>query len=232
MKGSSVIAAIGKKFRVTTKRAIASRLGMSEMAIHNWRNRKSINETAIARLVFSAYRAGATASQQTALRPLVEFARIDRSKSKLGASFELFNTKMANGRTHSYLDGLRKELEKHHGIYIFFDSRGQAIYTGKARKQTLWREMKNAFNRERGDLQKIKRVKHPAGNVRYLTSEEKTRQIREFEIPLHDIAAYFSAYQVVDGMINEVEAMLVRSFANDLLNKKMERFGQQKKKEK
>jgi len=232
MKGSSVIAAIGKKFRVTTKRAIASRLGMSEMAIHNWRNHKSINETAIARLVFSAYRAGAAASQQTALRPLVEFARIDRSKSKLGASFELFNTKMADGRTHSYLDGLRKELEKHHGIYIFFDSRGQAIYTGKARKQTLWREMKNAFNRERGDLQKIKRVKHPAGNVRYLTSEEKTRQIREFEIPLHDIAAYFSAYQVSDGMINEVEAMLVRSFANDLLNKKMERFGQQKKKKK
>ena len=31
-------------------------------------------------------------------------------------------------------------------------------------------------------------------------------------------------------MINEVEAMLVRSFAYDLLNKRMERFGWQRKK--
>lgn len=30
-------------------------------------------------------------------------------------------------------------------------------------------------------------------------------------------------------MIGEVEAMLVRSFANDLLNQRMERFGQQRK---
>ena len=92
--------------------------------------------------------------------------------------------------------------------------------------------MKFAFNRERGDLQKIKRVRHPSGKTPYRNSEEKSRQIHEFEIPLHDIAAYFSAYQVADGMINEVEAMLVRSFANDLLNKRMERFGQQKKKKK
>ncbi len=232
MKGNSVIAAVQKKFKASTKKEIANRLGLSVMAIHNWRKRKNINETAIARLILSAYRAGASTSQRTALRPLVEFARIERSESKLGASFELFNTKMADGRIHSYLDGLRKELEKHHGVYIFFDSRGQAIYTGKARKQTLWREMKLAFNRERGDLQKIKRVKHPAGNVRYRTSEEKSRQIRDVEIPLHDIATYFSAYFVTDGMINEVEAMLVRSFANDLLNKRMERFGQQKKKKK
>lgn len=229
MKGSSVIAAVQKKLKVSTKKEVANRLGLSPMAIHNWRKRKSINETAIARLIFSAYRAGAVASQQTAIRPLVEFARIDKSESRSGARFELFKSKANSGSAAPYLEGLRKELEDHHGIYIFFDSRGQAIYTGKARRQSLWREMKFAFNRERGDLQKIKRVKHPAGKNRYRTSDEKSRQIREFEIPLHDIAHYFSAYQVADGMINEVEAMLVRSFANNLLNKRMERFGQQKR---
>ncbi len=230
MKGSTVIAALKKKFRDTTNRALSGHLGITVMAIGNWRKRKNVKETDIARLVFSASRAGAFAFQKTAIQPLVEFARIEKSKSKLGANFELFDTKYPDGRMRPYMDGLRKELEKLHGVYIFFDSRGQAIYTGKARKQTLWREMKLAFNRERGDLQKIKRVKHPSEKIRYRTSAEKARQIREFEIPLHDIAAYFSAYQVADSMINEVEAMLVRSFANDLLNKKMERFGQQKKK--
>jgi hypothetical protein len=41
---------------------------------------------------------------------------------------------------------------------------------------------------------------------------------------LYDLADYFSAYSVDDGMINDLEALLVRGFANDLLNVKMERF--------
>ena len=32
------------------------------------------------------------------------------------------------------------------------------------------------------------------------------------------MAAYLSAYRVADGMISEVEAMLIRGFLNDLLN--------------
>ncbi len=98
-----------------------------------------------------------------------------------------------------------------------------------ARKQSLWDEMNLAFNRERGELQKIKRVRHPLRNQPYKTSNEKARQISDYVVPLHELSAYFSAYEVTDKMINEVEAMLVRSFANDLLNKRMEKFGQQKK---
>jgi hypothetical protein len=71
---------------------------------------------------------------------------------------------------------------------------------------------------------KIKRVRHPKRNQAYKTTDEKSRQIVERAVPLHELASYFSAYRVVDGMINEVEAMLVRSFANDLLNTLMERF--------
>jgi hypothetical protein len=107
---------------------------------------------------------------------------------------------------------------------VFFDSSGRAIYAGKARKQKLWKELNLAFNRRRNDLQTIKRVKHPSTNSLYKTSDEKSRQIREISVPLHELAAYVSAYAVEDGMISVVEAMLVRSFANDLLNKRMERF--------
>jgi len=89
--------------------------------------------------------------------------------------------------------------------------------------------MTNAFNRKRGELQTIKRVRHPKTKVTYRTSDEKARQIHDYEVPLHELAAYFSAYEVTDGMIPEVESLLVRSFANDLLNKRMEKFSQQKK---
>jgi hypothetical protein len=44
------------------------------------------------------------------------------------------------------------------------------------------------------------------------------------------LATYFSAYQIVDGMVNKLEALLVRSFANNLLNKRMETFGLQEAK--
>ena len=46
---------------------------------------------------------------------------------------------------------------------------------------------------------------------------------------LHDLAAYFSAFHVEDAMIDDVEALLVRAFPNDLLNSKMERFVAAKK---
>jgi hypothetical protein len=73
-------------------------------------------------------------------------------------------------------------------------------------------------------VQKIKRVNHPQRRQAYRTSDQQARQITDNLVSLHDIAAYFSAYQVVDGMIDDLESLLVRSFANDLLNIRMERF--------
>jgi hypothetical protein len=231
MKGESVIAALMNKFRAGTDQALAKRLGVSGVAIGNWKKRKTITERQVAGLVHSACRAGARDMQDKAIRPLVEFFRIDKYKTK-GSKCRLFSITTADGETHPYLRGLQDELKKCHGVYIFFDSRGHAIYTGKARQLNLWEEMQNAFNRERGDVQKIKRVTHPIRKKTYLTSDEKVRQITDQEVPLHELAQYFSAYEVADGMINEVEAMLVRSFANDLLNTRMEKFGATKRKKK
>ncbi len=230
MKGDTVISAIKKKFKVSTDRALADKIGITAQAIQNWKNRKTVTERQLAGLIYSSRSAGAINMQTKAIRPIVEFFRIEKSESRQRANYELFGTKNEDGDIHPYLDGLRKELEKHKGVYIFFDSRGQAIYTGKARRQSLWKEMNKAFNRPRGEVQKIKRVSHPIRRQPYRTSDEKARQIIDQVVRLSELASYFSAYQVADGLINEMEAMLVRSFANDLLNKKMERFGQQKKK--
>ncbi|HEV2198219.1 MAG TPA: hypothetical protein VGR73_00250 [Bryobacteraceae bacterium] len=225
--GDDVILALKKKFRVDTDKSLQHRIGVTIPAIQNWKKRTKLTARQIAGLVHKATVAGARNLQKSAIRPLVEFFPCNRSKK--GAGYDLFAIDGESGDKHKYFAGLRKEMESHFGVYLFFDSRGQAIYAGKARKQSLWKEMNLAFNRQRGGIQTIKRVRHPRRNQTYRTSDEKSRQIRDRAVPLHELAHYFSAYVVTDGMITEVEAMLVRSFANDLLNKRMERFGQQRR---
>ena len=229
MTGEDVLAALKKKFRVKTNRDLAARLGVTEVSVQNWKNRRRITARQFAGLVGSAARAATKNFQMTAIRPLVEFFKIRGTNSPQGAKHRLFDIQDKAGKDHPYRTGLKDELDTFHGVYVFFDSRGQAIYAGKAKRQTLWKEMTAAFNRDRDSVQKIKRVRHPESRVQYRNTEEKSRQIVEYSVPLHEIAVYFSAYHVVDGMIDELESLLVRSFANDLLNIRMERFGRQRK---
>jgi len=121
------------------------------------------------------------------------------------------------------------ELKRCHGVYIFYDSRGHALYVGKADRLYLWEEMKNAYNRDRGEIQKICRVNHPLERRReYRSSNEKERKISAKPVPLHFLTSYFSAYDIVPTAIDDLEALLIRSFANDLMNIRMETFSHQK----
>ena len=229
MKGIEVIEALKRKLDLSTDRELSNRLGITGHAIHNWKVRRTVTARQVVGLLNRAIIASAKSTHSTAIRPLVEFFPIERCPSRQGARFEIFATRDGEGDVRPYYKGLRDELEGKHGEYIFFDSRGQAIYAGKARRQNLWKEIKLAFNRERGDVQNIRRVRHPERNKIYRTSDEKARQIVDQVVPIHELAAYFSAYEVADGLIGEVEAMLVRSFANDLLNVRMERFDHQRR---
>jgi len=229
MKGRDVISELAKKFKIRTDLELSKKLGITTQAIQIWKNREKVTERQLAGLISKAMQAEAANLQRNAIRPIAEFFRVDKCETKLGKKYELFDTKTKEGDSHPYLNGLRQELERCHGVYIFFDSRGRAIYTGKARHQELWKEMNNAFNRDRGEVQKVKKVNHPSRKQAYLTSDEVHRQIRDCQVPLHDLACYFSAYEIADGMVGNMEAMLVRSFANDLLNCRMERFGRHKR---
>jgi hypothetical protein len=228
VKGKEVVEALKRKLRAGTDRDLARQLGITVQAIQIWKNRSSVTTRQIASLVNAARVSGGKFLAADSIRPVVEFFPIEKCDSKQAAKYELFPV----SDNHPYRRGVRGELSKQHGIYIFFDSRGQAIYAGKARQQNLWSEMKGAFNRDRGKVQKIKRVYHPTSKVEYKTSLEKSRQIADHFVPLHDLAAYFSAYVVADSLINKMEAMLVRSFANDLLNIRMEQFLTKQKKQK
>lgn len=217
MKGDTLVTALKKKFRVKTDAALAKHLGISHPGVQTWKHRGEVTYRQLAGLVHSA------SFQSNAIRPVVEFFRIERSDSPQGASYEVFSD-TENNQPHPYRSGLKEELLRHHGVYIFFDSRGQAIYVGKTGRQSLWKEINSAFNRNRGDVQMIRRVRHPRRRQAFRTTEEQSRRILRDVVPLHELAVYFSAYQVVDAMINDLESLLVRSFANDLLNVRMENF--------
>lgn len=215
MKGDKLITSLKRKFRVSTDAALAKHLGISIPAIQLWKNRKTVTPRQVASLVHKA------SFQSNVIRPIVEFYPIQKVETKRGASFEVFSPKDGEKSEHPYRGGLKDELIVHHGVYVFFDSRGQVIYVGKARRQNLWKELNLAYNRDRGEVQSIYRVRHPTNRMKFGT---KPRQIVSQPVALHEPAAYFSAYQVPDAMINDLECMLVRSFANDLLNVRMEKF--------
>jgi hypothetical protein len=206
-----------------TDAELARELGVTQPALGVYRG-KELTPRKAANLIESFAKQAERRLMDNTLIPIVEFFPLGPVQTTHGKRRRIFSTEDTNGGSHPYLTGLRKRLEQAHGIYIFHDSRGRAIYAGKARQRPLWAEMNSAFNRDRGEVQNIKRVRHPTIRVEYRGLEEKKRQIRRRSVALHDIATYMSAYQVPDGLIGKFEALLVRSFANDLLNVRMENF--------
>jgi hypothetical protein len=88
--------------------------------------------------------------------------------------------------------------------------------------------MNLAFKRKR-NIQRIALVSHPERNQEFKPGYEKLRQPKDTLLELYDLAHYFSAYHVDDGMIDDLEALMVRSFANNLLNVRMEKFAHSRK---
>ncbi len=227
MTGAQFIASIRKRMerelgKQPTNRAVAAKLGVTVQALSNWEARDEVTADQMAGLIFKVESVSANRTQLSALRPIVEFFELTPAQIGSGENYCIFQAKV-DGFEHPYLLGLRKELEAHHGIYIFHDSRGRALYAGKARSQSLWKEINLVFNRDR-QLQNIRRVNHPEHRQDFRTSDELRRQIRTVNVRLHELAAYVSAYEVADGMIGQLESLLIRAFANDLLNKRMENF--------
>ena len=229
MNGAEFIEAVKRKLtdesgKDVTDRWIAERLGITMQALQNWRRRETVTVRQMVGVLFRSQMKAIEQAERQAIRPIVEFFKLTPTESRDGARTEIFGVRGDGGEDHPYLLGLKDELIAYHGIYIFHDSRGRALYAGKARRQNLWREINNAYNRDRS-VQKIRRVNHPERRQKFRTSDEKRRQIRLRTVPLHDLAAYLSAYHVADGLIGELESLLIRGFANDLLNVRMENFG-------
>jgi hypothetical protein len=205
-----------------TDRALAAYLGISLTSLANWRSREVITTRQLAGLLSAVAKASKRRAEAEAIKPIVEFFQIQQATVGNGDTYRIFDAGKGDDE-HPYLAGLKRELEAHRGVYIFDDSRGRALYTGKTKAQSLWKEINLAYNRDRDpNLQRILRVQHPERRQDFRTSDEMRRQIRPINVRLHELAEYVSAYQVSDGMIGDIESLLIRAFPNDLLNKKIE----------
>ena len=207
--------------RFKTDRDIANYLGTKPAQMSKWlKEGKSLTNLEMERLIERTRKAAIDETLSVAISPIVEFFPIEPVESKQGMEWELF----ATGKDAPLpARGLRMKLEKAKGIYIFHDTRGRALYAGKTTKRTLWAEMKNAFNRDRG-RQELFRVEHPTRNQEFVSAADKLRSIKQTSVLLADMAAYFSAYEISPSMIDSIEALVIRAFANDLLNARMEKF--------
>lgn len=199
---------------------LANHLGMSLPSLKKLRGK----ELSAGQIVDIMRRRGRTVEREICDRsilPIVEFFELEYEWTARGASARLFPLKDENGKPFPYLVQLCDRLKMARGIYVFHDSRGRAIYAGKAVLQPLWTEMNNAYNRNRGDVQSIKRADHP--RIRGVFGATDV-QITKREICLWEMASYVSAYEVHGELISKMEALIIRSFANDLLNVRMEHF--------
>lgn len=212
-----------KGTKSVTDTVLARAIGVTQPQLGNYRGR-GLTPRQVVNLAEKYAKASENRLVAETVVPIVEFLHVSRTESRRGARWELFQIADEQGNEHPYLAGLRAALEGKHGIYVFHDSRGRAIYAGKAQRLSLWAEMNNAFNRDRGEVQSIKRVTHPQNRVGYREPMEQKRQIAKQPIALHDVASYCSAYEVPDQLIGKFEALIVRAFANDLLNVRMEHF--------
>lgn len=223
MKGADLIEALRKALENLVEREVTDKEVSRVCGQTNIGQNKTVNITP--QFIVNLVKGTRKHAREDSIHTVVEFFPIAKCESKQRAKFEIFDV----SDKHDYLEGLHLELKNTKGVYVFFDSRGKAVYVGSTKERNLWDEMKSAFNRVREtNVQQVFRVKHPARKQQYKSSNRKLRRIKKQNVKLHELACYFSAYAVHQDMIGTIEALLIRTSANDLLNVKMENVANKK----
>jgi hypothetical protein len=119
----------------------------------------SLTERQVINLLGKAWKAAESRLIEKVV-PLIEFFPIQNPVPTGKGNWHIFSAK-----ANSEFGDLQLRLQRAHGIYVFHDSSGRAIYAGKALRQLLWSEINHAFNKDRGEVQSIKRVDWPRSRV-------------------------------------------------------------------
>jgi len=218
MDGKELIKILKQQFDVQSDVDLSKVVGISIATINKWKsNSAELTPRQIGNLVSKARKKEAESCIASAIQPIVEYYPIEHADSRQGANWELIPNKSGRGKI------IKRELESSKGIYIYYNAQYEAIYLGKAKKQNLWKEMNSAFNRDR-DAQVVWTVSHPERGQDFTPAYQKLRQLQKTKVFLSDIATYFSAYNVDSNLIDNLEALMIRSFVNDLTNIRMEKF--------
>ncbi|AOG25289.1 hypothetical protein BSY15_3311 [Acidovorax sp. RAC01] len=167
MRAKELIDALSKKLQTNSQTKLAALLGLSVGTLTNWKTKnEALSPLQVASALAKSRSDAVHKAQLETIQPIVEFYAIEKCLSKREASWQIFS----GGREALlYAQGLKAMLEDSFGISIFYDSRGQALCVGKAREQTLWKEMNLAFSRKR-DVQTIALVHHSKRNQEFKPS--------------------------------------------------------------
>ena len=216
-------------YQVERSNALANQLSATDQKRAGWNTKiaawpkdpKPLSHTEILNLVKDAVDAAIKREREKIskefIKPLVEYFPIEKVESKHGKNYEISPPDSYKKEWGT----LRKDLQKaKSGIYIFYDSSGRAIYIGKTAGTTitLWARMKLSFNHDQQKSRQLYRIDH---SPKAKTQDQK---LGPKPVQLHELAKYFSAYEVEPHMVHNVEALLIRAFADNLMNKKMETF--------
>lgn len=224
----NLITRLKNKAELTNDAALAKFLGINQPSLIGWK-KNGVSELQLAN-AFMSVKKKAEAVQAEAIkkahaesiRPIVEMYPIQKD----GVDQDKPEVFVANGK---YKLGLYQALAAEKaGIFVFYDTRGRALYTGQT-KSNLWNELNLAFRRTRRG-QNIMLVQHLVAEKDFVPANVKVRQPRDHNLHLYELAAYFSAYAVFEDVVDAVEGLLIRAFPNDTFNTKMEKIKQKAKK--
>lgn len=233
---STRIKLIGKlkqHFGVTngTNTALANCLGANSQKRKSWNaklsgwktNPEPLSDTEILNLLKDIREADAKEHKEKIcaefINTIVEYFPIKKVESKGRKNYEISSPNTDDHMKQKW-DDLREKLENtKSGIYIFYDSSGRAIYVGKtSAKSSLWARMKSSFNQDQQKSRQLYRIDHSPD------AKPLDQKLGPKPVQLHELAKYFSAYEVDKHFTHNIEALLIRAFADNLMNKKMENF--------
>lgn len=103
------LARLSSKQRLTPQE-VAQTLGLTPQTITNWQNNNNLRAADISNAFAKAHDTAYRKAQSEAIKPVIEFFRVEPTSSLQGAKWELFTT-VGNGEgQHPYRQGLKVKL--------------------------------------------------------------------------------------------------------------------------
>jgi hypothetical protein len=104
LKAEELIRELKRKFSITTDRALAAKLGMTEIALGNWkREKRPLTARQISNAIDKSGRTAVAKAHRQTIRPVVEFFPLDAVESRGGVRNELFPAKDGDSPQHIQL---------------------------------------------------------------------------------------------------------------------------------
>lgn len=194
---SKIIDVLKEAYQCSDK-DLGKNLGLSKSKIADWKRKGACQKDN----VISFVNAIVKHAIKNSFTPIAELKEIEALSKESSFEVGVELSKESKEKIQANCSG---------GIYIFYDSRGKAIYAGQSKKssrQSLWNEINAAFNRNRKKGQTI--------------ICDDNGHLRKRSYYLYEVAKYITIYLVHEFAIKDFEALLIRSFPNDLTNIRME----------